>query len=160
MPHSSTHFKDYPHWREVIRLCPQSYFWIVLDSFVRGSTWEGPNIFDASSAFKIRQAIALCIEADLMCSSDTGFLYPRAARGNPCVVTYGPHDPEPFLHYFPSAHGLRVPKITKTEGMIGQCQVGCYIDTTRCHSNSDFSPCLEELSPQVVADAVRKYIGT
>jgi ADP-heptose:LPS heptosyltransferase len=157
MPHASTNFKDYPHWREVIRLCPPNYFWLVLDNYNRGVSWSGPNIQDCSGLFRTRPAAALVIEADLNCSSDTGFLYPRAARGKPCVVTYGPHEPEPFLHYFPSAHGLRV------EHVIGllpdgapSCTTGCYIDTTSCKGGSRVSPCLDQLSPELVS---KKIVG-
>lgn len=160
MPHASTSFKDYPYWKKVIELCPQRYFWLVMDSFVRdGSLWKGPNLFDASSAFRLRHAAAVVIESDLCCSSDTGLLYPRAARNKPCVVTYGPHDPEPFLHYFPSAHGLRVPVLKKTPGMIGQCSVGCYIDTASCHQREKHSPCLTELEPERVAAKIVELLG-
>jgi ADP-heptose:LPS heptosyltransferase len=159
LPHASTNFKDYPHWRDVIRLCPPKYFWLVLDNWARGSTWAGPNIQDCTGLFRTRPAQAMVIEADLCCSSDTGFLYPRAARNRPCVVTYGPHEPEPFLHYFPSAHGLRVPMLQKTEGMIGMCSVGCYIDTTSCHQKDRIAPCLMELSPETVAGKVMELLG-
>lgn len=160
MPHSSTIYKDYPHWKKVINLCPPNYFWLVLNNFPRvGETWAGPNIFDASGAFKIRQSAALVIEGDLNCSSDTGLLYPRAARGGPCVVTYGPHEPEPFLHYFPSAYGMRIDHIRETKGMEGMCSVGCYIDQTSCHKGGEFAPCLWELSPQKVADKIQELIG-
>lgn len=156
MPHSSTSYKDYPHWKKVMELCPQSFFWIVMDHLVRnGETWDGPNIFNASAAFQLRQAAALIIESDLNCSSDTGLLYPKAARGGKCVVTYGPHEPEPFLHYFPSAHGMRVKHVS---GLLpdGQpcCTTGCYIDTASCHKAYDPAPCLNQLSPQTVADKI------
>ena len=152
IPHSSTRFKDYPYWQQVINLCPRNYFWLILDSAMRPEDrWHGVNVYDLSGAFKIRQSAALVIESDLNCSSDTGLLYPRAARGKPCVVTYGPHEPEPFLHYFPSAHGLRVPNLTKTKGMEGMCSTGCFIDTDSCHENAKFSPCLAELEPTRVA---------
>jgi ADP-heptose:LPS heptosyltransferase len=159
MPHASTVYKDYPHWKEVIRLCPPNYFWVVMDAFLRdGSPWAGTNIFDCSGAFRIRQVAALIIESDLCCSSDTGLLYPRAARNRPCVVTYGPHEPEPFLHYFPSAHGLRIPVLKNTSGMIGMCSVGCYIDTSSCHVKGHAPPCLDELSPERVALEVQRSL--
>jgi len=160
VPHSSTFYKDYPHWKEVIKLCPPNYFWVILDSFVRNDeTWAGPNIFNASAAFKLRQAIAIIIESDLNCSSDTGMLYPKAARGGLCVVTYGPHEPEPFLHYFPSTHGLRVPNVI---GLLPNnepcCSVGCYIDTTSCHKAGDHPPCLWQLSPDRVASKITELL--
>lgn len=159
MPHSSTLYKDYPHWREVISLCPPNYFWLVMNHVVRnGETWSGPNIFDSSGAFRIRQAAAIVMEGDLCCSSDTGLLYPRAARGGACIVTYGPHEPEPFLHYFPSAHGMRVPQLASTPGMEGMCSVGCYIDQTSCHKQDEFAPCLLELSPKRVAEKVQELL--
>jgi ADP-heptose:LPS heptosyltransferase len=160
MPHASTPYKDYPHWRKVIDLCPKEYYWVIMDSHMRAGSWSGSsNIYDASGAFRMRHSIAVAIEADLMCSSDTGMLYPRAARGKPCVVTYGPHEPEPFLHYFPSAHGLRVPHLTETPGMEGMCSVGCYIDTQSCHISGDPAPCLNELSPERVAAKVMELMG-
>lgn len=159
MPHSSTTFKDYPHWKDVIHLCPPNYFWLIMDAFSRNQHWIGPNIHDCSGLFRTRPAMAMVIEADMCCSSDTGFLYPRAARQKPCVVTYGPHEPEPFLHYFPSAHGLRVPHITQTEGMIGMCSTGCFIDTTSCHKGESVSPCLRELNPEIVAAKIQEVMG-
>lgn len=160
LPHASTSYKDYPHWKRVMERLGPKYFWVVLDSFIRpGETWAGPYIFNASGAFRVRHTAALVIEADLCCSSDTGLLYPRAAMGRPCVVTYGPHDPEPFLHYFPSAHGLRIPVLKKTEGMIGQCSVGCYIDTTSCYGKGTHAPCLTELEPDIVADKITELLG-
>lgn len=155
MPHSSTPFKDYPHWKEVIKLCSPKYFWLILDNFNRANeSWIGTNMYNTTGAFKLRQAAAIIIEGDLNCSSDTGLLYTKASRGGKCVVTYGPHEPEPFLHYFPSAHGLRVEHLTKTEGMNGMCSTGCYIDTNSCRKGGGFAPCLEELSPKRVADKI------
>lgn len=159
MPHASTLYKDYPHWKEVIRLCPQDCYWLILDSHMRaGEPWMGPNIYNLAGAFKIRQTAAIIIESDLNCSSDTGLLYPKAARGGKCIVTYGPHEPEPFLHYFPSAHGLRVEHLKTTPGMEGMCSTGCFIDTASCHENGKPAPCLMELSPQVVADKVMELL--
>lgn len=159
IPHSSTRFKDYPYWQEVIDLCPKSYFWLIMDSRIKAEDrWHGVNVYDVSGAFKLRQSAALVIQGDLCCSSDTGLLYPRAARGKPCVVTYGPHEPEPFLHYFPSAKGLRIPQLAKTAGMEGMCSVGCYIDTDSCHENSKFAPCLQELEPTRVAAEIMSIL--
>jgi len=154
IPHSSTLYKDYPHWKEVISLCSPKYFWIVLDSFGRGEVWSSPNIYNCSGVFKTRAAIALIIESDMCCSSDTGMLYPRAARGKPCTVTYGPHDPEPFLKYFPSAHGLRVPYVTTLVPGQQLCSVGCYIDSAGCKVQGEHAPCLTELEPQRVAEEI------
>lgn len=161
LPHASTPFKDYPHWKEVIRLCPPNYFWLVLDSFGKGDTWIGPNIQDCTGLFRARPAMALVIEGDLCCSSDTGLLYPRAARGGACVVTYGPHEPEPFLHYFPSAHGLRVPQVT---GLLEDgkpcCSTGCFIDTSSCKgAGITVAPCLDQLSPKWVAGKIQQLLG-
>lgn len=155
MPHSSTKYKDYPHWKRVVELCPSNYYWLIMDSFVRPEEpWIGTNMYNLSGAFKLRQAAAIVIEGDLNCSSDTGLLYPKAARGGKCVVTYGPHEPEPFLHYFPSAYGLRVEHIKHTEGMIGMCSTGCFIDTESCHVKGQPAPCLQELSPEVVSQKI------
>jgi len=161
MPHSSSPYKDYPHWREVVRLLPKTYFWLLLDSQVRDvDLWRGMNIYDCSAMFKLRQAIALVLEADMCCSSDTGVIYPRLAQGKPAVVTYGPHEPQPFLHYFqPQAHGLRVPKLTWTPGMEGMCSVGCYIDTQSCHKSGLPAPCLQELEPTRVAEEIRALLS-
>ncbi len=156
IPHASTIYKDYPHWRKVIELSPNDCFWIIMDNHVRSSLWSGPNIADCSGAFKIRHSAAVIIEADLNCSSDTGLLYPRAARGKPCIVTYGPHEPRPFLYHFPSAHGMRVDHLRTTPGMEGMCSVGCYIDTQSCHKRGEAAPCLNELSPQAIADKIRQ----
>jgi ADP-heptose:LPS heptosyltransferase len=158
MPHASTTYKDYPHWRAVVERTSQKYFWVVMDAYMRGKPWSGPNVYDCSGVFRLRQAAALVIEADLCCSSDTGLLYPRAARNKPCVVTYGPHEPEPFLHYFPTAHGLRIPVLKSTPGMIGQCSVGCYIDTTSCYQGGSHAPCLVELDPSVVAAKITELL--
>jgi ADP-heptose:LPS heptosyltransferase len=159
MPHSSTPYKDYPHWREVIRLCPRNYMWLVLDSR-RKEAWRGPNIEDCSGVFRMRHSAAVIMEADMHCSSDTGLLYPRAARGGPVVVTYGPHEPEPFLHHFPSAHGLRVQSV---KGLLPDgkecCTTGCYIDTVSCKDPGEPPPCLDQLSPQVVADKIIGILG-
>lgn len=160
MPHSSTIYKDYPHWAEVVKLCPSNYYWLVLDSQVRkDENWIGPNQYNLGGAFQIRQTAALVIESDLNCSSDTGLLYPKVARGGKAVVTYGPHEPEPFLHYFPSAHGLRVSHVT---GLLPDgkesCSVGCYIDVTSCKPGGGNAPCLEQLSPQVVADKIKELL--
>lgn len=155
IPHASTLYKDYPHWKEVIRLCGSNYFWLILDAFVRnGEEWIGPNIYNTSGAFKLRQAAAIVIEGDLNCSSDTGLLYPKAARGGHCIVTYGPHEPEPFLHYFPSAYGFRVPMLTKTPGMENMCSTGCFIDTDSCHKKGTHAPCLQELEPELIAEKI------
>lgn len=158
MPHSSTFFKDYPHWKDVIRLCPPDYYWLILDGRHREKEkWIGPNIFDCTSAFNLRQTAAIIIEGDMCCSSDTGFLYVKAALGGKCIVTYGPHEPEPFLHYFPSAKGLRVKNVTGLmEGPC--CTVGCYIDTTSCRPGGGPPPCLDQLSPQRVADAIQEHM--
>src|ERR1700743_289428 len=95
MPHSSSLYKDYPYWKEVVRLCGQQLFWMILDNRVRANEeWVGPNVANLSGSFQTRQSAALIIEADLHCSSDTGLLYTRASRGGKCVVTYGPHEPE------------------------------------------------------------------
>lgn len=159
IPHTSTLYKDYPHWREVIRKCPWNYFWIILDSKLDpGENWAGTNLYNCSGAFKLRHAIALSIEADLLCCSDTGMLYPRAAQNKPCVVTYGPHEPQPFLHYFPSAHGLRIERLQTTPGMEGMCSVGCYIDTESCHGKGEYTPCLRELSSDVVSNKARELL--
>ena len=156
VPHSSTPFKDYPHWKQVIRQLPASYFWLILDSGRRPETWAGDNVFDCSGAFKLRQAAALIIEADLVCSSDTGLVYTRLARGGKAVMTYGPHDPAPFLFYFqPQAHGMRIEKLKTTAGMEGMCAVGCYIDTVNCKSGSLVSPCLNELSSERVVEEIK-----
>jgi len=158
MPHSSTKYKDYPHWREVMRLCPPNCFWLILDHVPRNDeVWAGPNIYNASGAFKLRQSAAIVIESDLNCSSDTGLLYPKAARGGKCVVTYGPHEGEPFLHYFPSAHPLRVKNVT---GLLSEpcCSTGCFIDTASCHKAGDYPPCLWQLEPKVVADKVMELL--
>lgn len=159
MPHSSTPYKDYPHWREVIRLCPKSYVWIILDSR-RKERWIAPNIEDCSGVFRIRHSLAVVIEADMHCSSDTGLLYPRAALGKPTVVTYGPHEPEPFLYHFPSAHGLRVKSV---KGLMSDgrecCTSACFIDTISCKGNdSNVSPCLDQLPPRVVADKIMEVM--
>jgi ADP-heptose:LPS heptosyltransferase len=159
MPHASTMYKDYPHWKKVVELCPQSYYWLILDTNMRsGEPWIGPNIFNLSGAFKIRQSAAVVIEGDLNCSSDTGLLYCKASRGGKCVVTYGPHEPEPFLHYFPTAHGLRIPKLESTEGMVGMCSTGCFIDTESCHTKGDPAPCLQELAPEIVAGKIMELL--
>jgi len=157
IPHSSTHYKNYPYWREVIKLCPEDYFWLVLDSFVRdsGPQWRGTNVQDCASAFTLRNSIAVTMEADLSCSSDTGIIYPRFAKGRPGVVTYGPHEPEPFLHHFqPQAHGLRIDRLKTTPGMEGMCSSACFIDTASCKKPGDYAPCLQELSPERVAQEV------
>jgi hypothetical protein len=159
LPHASTIYKDYPHWFEVIKLCPLNYFWIVLDSFQRPKEpWSGSNIVNMSGLFKTRQAIALVIEADLNCSSDTGMLYPKVARGGKAIVTYGPHEYEPFLHYFPSAHGMRIPYLTKTTGMEGMCSTGCFIDTSSCRKQGTVPPCLQELEPKIVAEKIMSLL--
>ena len=158
MPHSSTLYKDYPHWKEVIKLCSAKYFWLILDAFSRnGEDWSGTRVYNTSGAFSLRQSAALIIEGDLNCSSDTGLLYPKAARGGKCVVTYGPHESEPFLHYFPTAHGLRVKHVT---GLLAApcCTSGCFIDTTSCHKEGYFAPCLDQLSPEVVAQKITEVM--
>jgi ADP-heptose:LPS heptosyltransferase len=159
MPHSSTPYKDYPHWKEVMHLCPLNYLWLILDSR-RKETWLGTNIEDVSGVFQLRHSAAVIIEADLHCSSDTGLLYPRAALGKPVVTTYGPHEPEPFLHHFPSAYGLRVPSVT---GLLpdGQtcCTTGCFIDTISCHKPGSPAPCLDQLSPRLVAEKIMSLLG-
>lgn len=161
MPNSSTRYKDYPHWKEVIKLLPQNLFWIVMGGNPKqNDPWSGSNVADCRGAFRIRESFALCLEADLTCSSDTGLFYPRAALGRPCVVTYGPHEPEPFLHYFPSARGLRIKKLESTPGMIGMCSVGCYIDTEGCKESGDFAPCLKELKPDEVANTITEVLGS
>lgn len=156
MPHASTMYKDYPYWREVINLCPKKYFWLILDSHVRrDEPWIGTNMANMAGAFQLRESAALVIQADLNCSSDTGLLYCKASRGGKCVVTYGPHEPEPFLKYFPSAHGMRVPHVT---GLLPNgeksCSTGCFIDTASCHKPGSPAPCLAQLSPKVVADKI------
>lgn len=159
MPHSSSKYKDYPHWLEVTRLCPDNYFWLILDSVCReNEPWTDSNMFNLAGAFKLRQSAAVIIESDLNCSSDTGLLYPKAARGGKCVVTYGPHEPQPFLHYFPSAHGLRVEHLNSTKGMEGMCSTGCFIDTESCHVKGNPAPCLQELSPKVVAEKIMELL--
>jgi ADP-heptose:LPS heptosyltransferase len=159
LPHASTQYKDYPHWKEVIRLCPKNYFWLIMDSHIRkDEPWFGPNMANLSGAFTLRDSAAIIIEADLNCSSDTGLLYPKAARGGNCVVTYGPHEPEPFLEYFPSAHGLRIGRLLYTEGMIGMCSTGCFIDTESCHIKGKPAPCLQELPPEVVAGKIMELL--
>lgn len=159
IPHTSTTYKDYPHWKEVIKLCPWNYFWLILGSRpYPNESWIGRNVYDCIGAFNFRASAALTIQSDLCCSSDTGLLYTKAARGGKCVVTYGPHEPEPFLHYFPSAHGLRVEKLTRTPGMENMCSVGCYIDTEGCHEKGTPPPCLQELDPQVVAHKIQEVI--
>lgn len=160
MPHASTMYKDYPHWKEVIKLCPQNYFWLILDSHIRpGDHWFGTNTANLAGVFTLRDSAAVVIQADLNCSSDTGLLYTKAARGGKCVVTYGPHEPQPFLEYFPSAHGLRIEKLERTEGMIGMCSTGCFIDTESCHQKGNPAPCLNELSPRLVADKIIELLG-
>ena len=130
-----------------------------MDSHIK-EPWIGTNISNFSGAFTLREAIALIIEADLNCSSDTGFLYPKAARGGKCIVTYGPHEPEPFLVYFPSAVGMRVPYVT---GLLPNreqsCTTGCFIDTTSCRPGGGVPPCLEQLAPRVVADQIIELMG-
>jgi ADP-heptose:LPS heptosyltransferase len=160
MPHTSTFFKDYPHWREVIRLCPLDYVWVILDGRARpNENWIGTNIVNCIAAFNLRQTAALIIEGDLCCSSDTGLLYTKAARGGKCVVTYGPHEPQPFLHYFPSARGLRVESVSGLrDGPC--CTVGCYIDSTACRPGGGPPPCLDQLSPQQVANAIQEQLET
>lgn len=159
MPHASTIYKDYPHWKEVVRLCPKNYYWLIMDSHIRREEpWIGPNISNLSGAFTLRESAAVVIESDLNCSSDTGLLYTKAARGGKCVVTYGPHEPQPFLEYFPSAHGLRVDRLQHTEGMIGMCSTGCFIDTESCHVKGKPSPCLDELSPNIVAGKIMELL--
>jgi ADP-heptose:LPS heptosyltransferase len=161
LPYASTPYKNYPHWKEVIRLCPKNYLWLILDSN-RREPWRGANVEDCSGVFRIRHSAAVIIEADLHCSSDTGLLYPRAARGKPCVVTYGPHEPQPFLWHFPSAHGLRVESV---KGLLPDgkecCTSACFIDTCQCKSinGSKFSPCLEQLSPRVVASKIMEILS-
>lgn len=160
MPHTSTIFKDYPHWKEVIRLCPANYYWLILDAKKRsGESWTLPNAYDCIGAFNLRQTAAMIIEGDMCCSSDTGLLYTKASRGGKCIVTYGPHEPEPFLHYFPSAKGIRVPSVSGLrDGPC--CTVGCYIDTTSCRPGGTVPPCLDQLSPQRVADEIQKHMET
>jgi len=160
MPHASTIYKDYPHWKEVIRLCPKNYFWLILDSHMRKSEpWIGSNISNLSGAFTLRQSAAIVIGSDLNCSSDTGLLYCKAARGGKCLVTYGPHEPEPFLTYFPSAHGMRVPYVT---GLLpdGQksCTTACFIDTASCHKPGSPAPCLDQLGPEMVAAQIMELL--
>jgi len=158
MPHTSTMFKDYPHWKEVIRECPKNYYWLILGGKRHdGENWNGLNMFDCGGAFNLRQSAAIVIEADMACSSDTGLTYTRLARGGKAVMTYGPHEPEPFLHYFPSAKGLRVESVSGLrEGPC--CTVGCYIDTTACRPGGGYPPCLDQLSPKRVADAVQEQM--
>jgi len=159
MPHTSTFFKDYPHWREVIKLCPYSYYWLILDGVNRGDTWLGTNVYNCAGAFNLRQSAAIIIEGDMCCSSDTGLLYVKAARGGKCIVTYGPHEPEPFLYYFPSAKGLRVPHVNGLRPDGGTtCSVGCYIDTTACRPGGGPPPCLDQLTPRLVADAIMSHM--
>ena len=156
MPYSSSPYKDYPHWRQVIKLLPQNYIWLLMDSRKKENPLLGNTVYDCSGAFMLRQAAAIVIEADLCCCSDTGLVYTRLARGGKSVMTYGPHEPQPFLHYFqPQAHGLRIPKLEHTKGMEGMCSVGCYIDTTSCHTPDKPAPCLNELSPERVAAEIR-----
>jgi ADP-heptose:LPS heptosyltransferase len=156
MPYSSSKYKDYPHWKEVMKLLPQEYMWLIMDSKNKQLMWTGKNIFDCSGAFSLRQAAAIIIEADLCCCSDTGLVYTRLARGGKAVMTYGPHEPQPFLHYFqPQAHGLRISKLERTKGMEGMCSVGCYIDTTTCHTPDQPAPCLDELTPLRVAAEIQ-----
>lgn len=158
MPHSSSQYKDYPHWKEVIHLCPQNYLWLIMDHRRKGG-WLGTNIEDVSGVFQLRHAAAVIMEADLHCSSDTGLLYPRAALGKPVAVTYGPHEPEPFLYHFPSAKGLRVASV---KGLLPEgkecCTTGCFIDTISCHKPGSPAPCLEQLSPEVVAKTVMDFL--
>lgn len=161
IPQTSTRFKDYPNWREVIRLLPKNLVWIIMGAHkYQDSDWSQDNVFDCQGAFQLRQSFALCIEADLVCASDTGLFYPRAALGKPVVATYGPHDALPFLHYFPSAHGLRIEKLKQDHGSVkaGQCSVGCYVDNVGCKSADSYSPCLTELAPEVVAAKVEEVI--
>jgi len=158
IPSSSTLYKNYPHWKEVIRLCPYNYYWIVLDAFGRGEAWSAHNMMDCSGAFKLRLAAAVVIESDLCCSSDTGLLYTKAARGGKCIVLYGPHNWEPFLHYFqPQARGLRVEYVT---GLLEDpcCATPCYIDSVSCKGGGQYSPCLDQLSPQAVASAIQEHL--
>lgn len=152
MPKTSTPMKDYPHWKEVVQKSPRDIVWVILDAFQQSRfDWaKRDNCIDYSGALRLRHSMAVCIEADFMASSDTGFLYPRAARGGKCVVVYGPHEPQPFLKYFPAARGLRIDRLHTTPGMIGMCSVGCYIDTQACKKSGEPNPCLNELSPDTV----------
>lgn len=161
IPHTSTPYKDYPYWKEVVKILPKNYFWVILGAHLGSSgRWIGENVADCSGAFRIRHSAALCIEADLVCSSDTGLTYTRLARGGKAVMTYGPHHWEPFLHYFPSAKGLRVEKLTKTPGMEGMCSSACFIDTSSCRRSGSPAPCLQELDPELVAKAILGQMGT
>jgi len=160
LPHASTMYKDYPYWKEVVRLCSRNYFWIVLDSHVRkGEPWMGTNIANLSGAFSLRESAAMVIQSHLNCSSDTGLLYAKASRGGKCLVTYGPHEWEPFLHYFPTAHGMRVPYVTGLlENGEKSCTTGCFIDTGSCRSAGSVPPCLAQLSPDVVASKITELL--
>jgi ADP-heptose:LPS heptosyltransferase len=159
LPRTSTPMKDYPHWKKVVQMSPRDIVWIVLDAFQENRyKWSSlPNVIDYSAALRLRNSMAVCIEADFMASSDTGALYPRAARGGKCVVVYGPHEPEPFLKYFPSAKGLRIDKLRHTPGMVGFCSVGCYIDTQACKKSGEPNPCLLELDPEAVLQNIVEW---
>ena len=162
MPHSSTIFKDYPHWKKVINILrDEPYHWLILDGYATNE-WSGIGsmVSDCSGAFKLRHSAALAIEADLLCCSDTGLLYIRASQGGRCVSLYGPHESEPFLHYFPSVKGLRVDYVIGVLPNVEKCcTVPCYIDVQNCRSGPRRPPpCLEQLDPEVVATTIRDML--
>lgn len=158
IPKTSSRCKDYPHWEKVIQLSGEDCYWLILGARGSAEGWGSPRVSDCSGAFSLRQSAALCIQADLVCSSDTGLTYIRAAQGKNCLMVYGPHEPQPFLHYFPTAHGLRIDRLRTTPGMEGMCSVGCYIDMQSCHKEGDYPPCLKELEPEVVVSKMKELL--
>jgi ADP-heptose:LPS heptosyltransferase len=157
-------YKDYPHWRKVIKILEnEPYHWIILDHRFDPAAWGelGSKVTDCSGAFKLRYSAAVAIESDLFCSSDTGLLYVRLSQGKKAISLYGPHEPFPFLaHFQPHARGLRVPYVT---GLLpdGQksCSVGCFIDVSGCHGKGQYSPCMDQLAPEVVAAEIRSALA-
>jgi ADP-heptose:LPS heptosyltransferase len=163
MPHTSTIFKDYPHWKKVIEiLCDEPYHWVVLDGRITNE-WAkiGAMVSDCSGAFRLRHSIAVAIAADLFCCSDTGLLYARASQGGKCVSLYGPHEPDPFLHYFPTVKGLRVKHVTGLLPNVEKCcTIPCYIDVQNCRSGPRRPPpCMEQLDPYLVASVIRDSLA-
>lgn len=157
VPRTSTLHKDYPHWAEVIAAFPECSWFIV------GNAWGEcptlPNVYNLTESCHLRDSLALCLEADLLCSGDTGCVYPRAALGKPCLVICGAVEPWGFYSYFPSVLGLRIDALRTTSGMQGFCSVGCMIDTLPCFPGSPPPPCLQELGAEVVISKVNGLLA-
>lgn len=162
--HSSTRYKDYPYFAEVIDRLQDRHGVIVIGAAQHEADAErlgldGRRALNLVGVFDLRQTAALLKYVDLLIAPETGVVFLRSALDRPSLVLYGNFSAQHSARWFPQIQGLRVPDVAMGGNGHRYCRVPCYVDSLSCVGRDEsFAPCMAQLHPDRVVEAAERLL--